>query len=272
MTLQTLNEVMQWNLFPGSMKPKKKNEKCCFLKARETKNECNEIICVQIKDKEIMASFFNLMISLAIYNEESISGSDVKIMPTSIENGKTEENKNPEEKGEVEMNKKTRRAYRFLKEVANDLNIVQERVVKFLKEDGLSDEELRIAYTQAGVSVPEELKTADVEVQTEQLQEKSPKTKSTNGEVKQLINDTVLHISDIALDDLLIPNMDNDLRYQRALAQHALLYSIPKSNHNNNNDNDNENKEKKKEKTRNYNSDSNSNMSNKKRRNKREYH
>ncbi|ETO22359.1 hypothetical protein RFI_14839 [Reticulomyxa filosa] len=176
MSLQTYNELLQWNLSPEFMvvkfKPKKKGDRNCLLQAQEMKTERIEIVCVQIKDKDIMKSFFNLMCNFAAYfhvsnflffflqiikkkllflDECLWMGEARKTRTTPpLGNAETEETSGDHEK-DIQANERVLRASRLLKQTTTDTHVKDCQVLRFLHSQGLTNDELRMAYIQAVV-------------------------------------------------------------------------------------------------------------------------
>ncbi|ETO19611.1 hypothetical protein RFI_17618 [Reticulomyxa filosa] len=148
MGLQTYNEFVQWNLPLESMKPKKKDDRNCLLKAKEMKNERSEIVCVQIKDKDIMKSFLNLLTSLIIFHNVTffIAEEDNK----SENNEKQPEDVKLNDDPEARANSKIRHVSHFLKRLGSDPNINEFHLLTLLRNKGLTNEELMTAYIQSG--------------------------------------------------------------------------------------------------------------------------
>ena len=60
MRLQTFTELIDWNLDPHSMKPrKKKGEHACYLKGMNALTQRSEILLIQIKNKDIIDSLLS---------------------------------------------------------------------------------------------------------------------------------------------------------------------------------------------------------------------
>merc|ERR1711933_332952 len=69
MRLHTFTEIIDWNLDPHSMKPKKKDEYSCYLKALNVLSQTNEILLIRINNKDIMSSLQTILLSLSYYYE-----------------------------------------------------------------------------------------------------------------------------------------------------------------------------------------------------------
>ncbi|ETO13341.1 hypothetical protein RFI_24034 [Reticulomyxa filosa] len=156
MSLQTYNEVVQWHLFPASIvctlylhlyfvfvfgglniKAKKKDERHCLLKGRETKSDQNEIVCVQIKHKDIMTQFFNLLQSLCIDQISSVIETQPQVdsadSPTNENIEKDDDKVKTLQMDKAQTNKKIHRACHLLKGAIGDPNVIEKRVLQFLR-------------------------------------------------------------------------------------------------------------------------------------------
>lgn len=162
MRLRTFTEVIDWNLDPHSMKPKKKDDFSCYLKALNVLSQKNEILLIRIKNKDIMDSLVTILLSLSYYYEAENADRDDDDMDsdfseeTENEDGVTtvklsSDNTLEEHKAEID------RAVFLIENSKKHNNIKTIDVAKFLLAKSCPISVIQHAFNKAGVIMPEEV-------------------------------------------------------------------------------------------------------------------
>ena len=161
MRLHTFTEVIDWNLDPHSMKPKKKDEYSCYLKALNVLSQANEILLIRIKNKDIMASLQTILLSLSYYYEAEQGQRDdddidsdletdtdtASVQTVSLSKDKTLE----EHKAEID------RAVFLIENIKNQQNIKTFDVAKFLLSKSCPLSVIKHAFDKSNVTMPDEV-------------------------------------------------------------------------------------------------------------------
>lgn len=165
MRLRTFTEVIDWNLDPHSMKPKKKDDFSCYLKALNVLSQQNEILLIRIKNKDIMDSLVTILLSLSYYYEAENADRDDDDMDSDFEdedeqdrkeNGVTtvslsKDNTLEEHKAEID------RAVFLIENSKKHNNIKTIDVAKFLLAKSCPISVIQHAFGKAGVTMPDEV-------------------------------------------------------------------------------------------------------------------
>eukprot|EP00484_Ammonia_sp_Unknown_P028543 CAMPEP_0197034938 /NCGR_PEP_ID=MMETSP1384-20130603/12862_1 /TAXON_ID=29189 /ORGANISM="Ammonia sp." /LENGTH=1140 /DNA_ID=CAMNT_0042464913 /DNA_START=88 /DNA_END=3510 /DNA_ORIENTATION=- len=167
MRLRTFTEVIDWNLDPHSMKPKKKDEFSCYLKALNVLTSENEILLIRIKNKDIIDSLVTILVSLSYYYEaehaDRVDEDEDSEQESSQEQkqqtddagvttvGLSKDNTLEEHKAEIE------RAVFLIENSKKHDNIKTIDVAKFLLAKSCPPSVIKHAFDTAGVEIPDEV-------------------------------------------------------------------------------------------------------------------
>eukprot|EP00486_Rosalina_sp_Unknown_P014366 CAMPEP_0201595834 /NCGR_PEP_ID=MMETSP0190_2-20130828/192707_1 /ASSEMBLY_ACC=CAM_ASM_000263 /TAXON_ID=37353 /ORGANISM="Rosalina sp." /LENGTH=605 /DNA_ID=CAMNT_0048055957 /DNA_START=430 /DNA_END=2244 /DNA_ORIENTATION=+ len=162
MRLRTFTEVIDWNLDPHSMKPKKKDDFSCYLKALNVLSQKNEILLIRIKNKDIMDSLVTILLSLSYYYEAENADRDDDDLDSDYSDEETgangvttvklsSDNTLEEHKAEID------RAVFLIENSKKHNNIKTIDVAKFLLAKSCPISVIQHAFNKAGVVMPDEV-------------------------------------------------------------------------------------------------------------------